>query len=139
MSVKIEKSRALSTLSLTPLIDVVFLLLIFFLVATKFEEEERSMEVALPQASTAQPLTAKPSEIFVNVDAQGHYFIGTRQLTADGLFAEFQQAFVRNPRTPVIVRADKACSWQHVVQAMDLNRKAGFVQPPRITTAEPDS
>lgn len=139
MSVKIQKSRALATLSLTPLIDVVFLLLIFFLVATKFEEEERSMDVALPQASTAQPLTAKPNEIFLNIDAQGHYFIGTKRMDADGLLAEFQQAFVRNPRTPVIIRADKRCSWQHVIAAMDINRRAGFVQPPRVTTAEPDS
>ena len=48
MTVKIRKSTVLQSLSMTPLIDVVFLLLIFFLVATRFAEEERSMEMKLP-------------------------------------------------------------------------------------------
>ena len=53
MAVKIDKGSALDSLSLTPLIDIVFLLLIFFLVATKFAEEERELAVMLPEASEA--------------------------------------------------------------------------------------
>ena len=45
MAVKIKQGRALAALSMTPLIDVVFLLLIFFLVATRFEQEDRALEV----------------------------------------------------------------------------------------------
>ena len=60
MAVKIRKSMLLQSLSLTPLIDVVFLLLIFFLVATRFAEEERSLEVKLPTASESKPMTFKP-------------------------------------------------------------------------------
>ena len=57
MAVRIDKGSALDSLSLTPLIDIVFLLLIFFLVATKFAEEERELAVMLPEASEAQPLS----------------------------------------------------------------------------------
>ncbi len=71
MTVAIKKSTALGKLNLTPMIDVVFLLLIFFLVATRFEEQERELNVVLPQASEAMPLTAKPKELFVNVDREG--------------------------------------------------------------------
>ena len=58
MAIKFDKSTAIGTLSLTPLIDIVFLLLIFFLVATEFAKEEREMKVVLPAASEAKPLTA---------------------------------------------------------------------------------
>ena len=71
MAVKFEKGTAIATLSLTPLIDVVFLLLIFFLVATRFEQEERELDVLLPQASAAKPLITQPTELFVNVSADG--------------------------------------------------------------------
>ena len=78
MSVNLKKGEALSTLSLTPLIDVVFLLLIFFLVATKFAEEERELNVLLPDASEAQPRTSKPRETIVNIDEAGTLFrLGT--------------------------------------------------------------
>ena len=51
MAVRIRKSSVLQSLSLTPLIDVVFLLLVFFLVATRFAEEDRQLDVKLPTAS----------------------------------------------------------------------------------------
>ena len=69
------KRQAVGSLSITPLIDVVFLLLIFFLVATRFAEEEREIEIELPTASQALPLTAEPLEMFINIDSEGRYFI----------------------------------------------------------------
>ena len=53
MAVNIDKGRALDSINMTPVIDMVFLLLIFFLVASQFAEEERSLEVVLPSASEA--------------------------------------------------------------------------------------
>ena len=67
MAVKIKQGRALAALSMTPLIDVVFLLLIFFLVATRFEQEDRELDVVLPSASEAKPMTVAPEELFVNI------------------------------------------------------------------------
>ncbi|MEZ6091859.1 MAG: biopolymer transporter ExbD [Pirellulaceae bacterium] len=55
-----SKSQATSTLSLTPLIDVVFLLLIFFLVASRFAQEDRRMPIELPSATSATPMTEQP-------------------------------------------------------------------------------
>lgn len=125
MSVKIEKGDALSNLSMTPLIDVVFLLIIFFLVATKFEEEEREMDVLLPEASEAMPLTSTPKEIFVNVDKDGTYYVAGKQLNEDGLLDVLREAADRNPgRQKVIIRADKQCVWQYVVAVMNQCNRA---------------
>ena len=85
MSITIEKGKALDNLSLTPLIDIVFLLLIFFLVATRFAEEERELDVMLPEASEAQPLTVQPRELFINIDREGRYFVTGKTLSLDQL------------------------------------------------------
>jgi biopolymer transport protein ExbD len=126
MAVSIKKGRS-GTLDFTPMIDMVFNLLIFFLVATKFEEEERSMDVNLPTASAAVPLTVRPKELTVNIDKDGRYFIARREVTARQLEESLREASAANPgRQTVYIRADKHCPWQFVVTAMDLCNKAGI-------------
>ena len=127
MAVTLDKGTSLFSLSLTPLIDVVFLLLIFFLVATKFAEEERELRVLLPEASEAQPLTTKPREMFVNIDADGRYFVRGKTLTLDELYSALRLAWVNNPaRASVIIRADERCRWQYVVAAINACLKANI-------------
>jgi biopolymer transport protein ExbD len=134
MAVTIDTGKALSTLSLTPLIDIVFLLLIFFLVATRFAEEEREMDVLLPDASEAQPLISKPGELFINVDQQGRYFVTGKILTVPELDRVLRAAAVNNPgRVSVIIRADKRVVWNYVVAAMNACNKAK-IRDYRVTT-----
>ncbi len=136
MAVKIDQGTALSSLNLTPLIDIVFLLLIFFLVATRFAEEERELDVLLPDASEAQPLTSKPREMPINIDRQGRYFVTGKFLTTPQLQAVLDAAFVNNPgRASVMIRADKRCDWEFVVAAMNACKKAK-IRDYRVTTRE---
>jgi biopolymer transport protein ExbD len=83
MAVRINKGAVLGALDLTPMIDCVFNLLIFFMVVSHFVkiDEERDLKVILPEGSEAMPLTVKPKEIFVNIDQAGRYFMRGRQLT----------------------------------------------------------
>ena len=85
MAVKFDKSSAIGTLSLTPLIDIVFLLLIFFLVATEFAKEDREMKVVLPSASEAKPLTSKPSALYVNILQDGTFIVDRQILKPEQL------------------------------------------------------
>ncbi len=119
MAVTIPKTSALAQLSLTPLIDVVFLLIIFFLVATRFAEEEREMRLALPEASEAQPLTSPPIQLSINIDEEGRYYVKHRLLSIDQLQRELDTAYVNNPgRVSAVIRADRGCRWEFVVAAM---------------------
>ena len=59
------------TINMTAMIDVVFLLLIFFMVGTQFSERERQIEVKLPTVSTASPLTGLPDELVINITSDG--------------------------------------------------------------------
>lgn len=125
MAVTIHKGDALAPLNLTPLIDCVFLLLIFFLVATKFAEEERELDVVLPQASEAQPLTVRPREMFINIDKAGRYYMTGKILALAELQTVLDTAYANNPgRQSVIIRADRRAAWEFVVAAMNACNKA---------------
>ena len=126
MSVRIDKGRLGGGLELTPMIDVVFLLMIFFLVASKLDEADRSIDVVLPQASAAKPLTSKPREFVINIDREGNYFAGARPVRLDDLQQLLRQSAADNPqRQTVIVRADENVAHKFVVAAMDACVTAG--------------
>ena len=136
MTVEIDKGSALNNLGLTPLIDIVFLLLIFFLVATRFAEEERELDVMLPEASEAQPLTSKPREMFINIDESGRYYVTGKILQVAELGEVLRTAWVNNPgRQTVVIRADRRCQWEAVVAAMNACNKA-HIHDYRVTTRE---
>ena len=134
MAVKIKRGHALGTLSLTPLIDVVFLLLIFFLVATRFAQEDRELDVVLPAASEAQPMTHQPREVFVNIDHQGNYFVDGKILSGDEVEAVLRRAVTNNPlNQSVVIRADKRVALDHAVFVMNLCNQVGIFDY-RLTT-----
>ena len=127
MSVRIDKGRLAGGLELTPMIDVVFLLMIFFLVASKLDEADRSIDVVLPQAAAARPLTSRPREFVVNIDRDGNYFAGARPVRLEDLQQLLRQAAADNPeRQTVIVRADENTAHKFVVGAMDACVQAGI-------------
>lgn len=128
MAVKPSKGNALSALSLTPLIDVVFLLLVFFLVTTRFAQEDYELDVVLPSASEAQPLIAEPKELFVNIDQQGAYYVEGRMLTALEVEEVLRQAVANNPvHQSVVIRADKRVPFDFVVTIMNLCNRTGVI------------
>jgi biopolymer transport protein ExbD len=127
MAVQLHKGRALGLLDLTPMIDMVFNLLIFFMVVSQFASAERDLKVVLPDGSEAMPLTVKPREIFINVDPDGRYFVRSQQVTVDELRELLVQAALNNPASQsVIIRADKSADWDYVATAMRLCNQAGI-------------
>ncbi|MCB9938749.1 MAG: biopolymer transporter ExbD [Planctomycetaceae bacterium] len=127
MAVKINKGTAISTLSLTPLIDVVFLLLIFFLVATRFAQEDREIDVPLPDASEAMPLTIAPKELFINIDQDGKFLVNGQTLEADELEEVLVRAVTNNPvNQSVVIRSHKRAAVEYTVTAINLCKRAGI-------------
>jgi len=127
MAVKINRGKALGLLDLTPMMDMVFNLLIFFMVVSQFANDERELKVQLPEGTMAMPLTAKPREIFVNIDEVGRFSIRGQTLTVSQLGEMLVQAAGDNPATQtVIIRADKRVPWDYVAAAMRLCNQAGI-------------
>jgi len=134
MTVRILKGQSAGLVNLAPMIDVVFQLLLFFLVASKFAEDERELRIVLPHASEARPLTTKPDLLFVNVDAQGRYFVGQEEFNVTGLEAKLKQVSANNPgQQTVEIRADRQTRWEFVVEVMNLCNKTG-IRDYRVTT-----
>lgn len=129
MAVSIRKSIVLQSLSLTPLIDVVFLLLVFFLVATRFAEEERELEVKLPTASEARPLIIKPRDIELSIDEAGNYYFGAGEpMTMEQIEQELARASANNPLSQtVVIRAHQSCRWNDVARAVNMCHRAGLM------------
>ena len=117
------------SIELMPLIDMVFLLLIFFLVATTFHQEEREMQIALPYASSAGPINASLREIIINVDQEGEIIVGGRTVSADELRELVEGRVKLNPEQKVAVRGDRGTAYANVVRVLDICKAAGIQEP----------
>lgn len=115
--------------NLTPLIDVVFLLLIFFMVSTTFQRESE-LKIQLPEAST-EPTEAPKEALEIIIDAQGRYFIQEQQVInteLPTLRRAIEKAIAGQDDPPVIIRADADTPYQAVIRAMDATSQLGLVQ-----------
>jgi len=112
-------------INVTPIIDMVFLLLIFFLVATKFADIERDVRVKPPSSRHARPITALPQELIVNITRDGRLMVGAKEMTLQGLDSMIQRATRENPKQAVVVRGDKQSVLQYAVNVLDLCEKRG--------------
>ncbi len=126
MAVKINRGNALVALNLTAMIDVVLLLLIYFMVASRLSEDERTLDIPLPSAANAMPMTAEPSELVVNIDETGNFIVDEQVVKPADLDALITRAVVDNPLRPaVIIRADRRVPTQAPVSVMDVCIKCG--------------
>jgi len=137
VAIAIKRTNAVGNLSLTSMIDVVFLLLIFFLVTSEYEDEEQRLKIVLPTASSATPMTRKPREIVIDVDPEGKVFLRGQAVELEELERLLTAAVSENPTNQsAIIRADGATSFQPVVSVMDICNRTG-ISDYSVTTREP--
>ena len=114
---------------LTSLIDVVFLLLIFFMVSTTFERES-VLKVDLPEASTVEEREEIPDTLELVIDGEGRMFLNDQRLldsNANTIIAAMEQLAGERRDMPLILRADRQTPHHFVVTAMDVAARLGFL------------
>ena len=111
--------------NLTPVIDVVFLLLIFFLVATRYDQEERELDIDLPEVTQAQPLSMT-QELIINITEDGKYRVVRKDFSEEQLASLISRAKENNPHQSVLIRGDGDSSLKFAVRVMGLCNKAGM-------------
>lgn len=124
--------------NLTPLIDVVFLLLIFFMVSTTFTKETH-LSVDLPEAVGEVP-SENPQQIEIVISVDGSYSVNGRALvntSIETLKSALEKVSEGNNKLPLVITADAKTEHQAFVEAMDAAGQLGFVQI-SITTRQPD-
>lgn len=124
--------------NLTPLIDVVFLLLIFFMVSTTFTRE-RELTVELPEA-TAEAAVETTDRVEIEISSDGEYAVNTQRLVnrdSETLIKAIKDVSKGDTSLPLIITADANTPHQAVVTAMDVSGQLGFTHL-RITTRQPE-
>ena len=117
-----KRSRFTVKAPLTALIDIVFLLLIYFLLTTNFMVDE-GIKIKLPQAKASAPQTEET--ITVYVDQQGRSFLETEEISSAKLFDRLKERIGTQKDKLVVVRADRATILNKVVKVMDIAKAAG--------------
>ena len=134
MNFKSRSAEEDVNINLTPLIDVVFLLLIFFMVSTTFDTTSQ-LKIKLPEASESQsPESAR--KISLMIDAKGNFLVNSRELT-NNKSATLKTALERslsNGKIPVVIQSDAASPVQSLVTAMDVVGQLGVPQVSIATT-----
>ena len=118
----LRRNSKTAGVNMAPLIDLVFLLLIFFMVTTSFVKES-GIDVQRPTASTAA--LKKKGNILIGVDANGHVFLERKQIDVRSVRAHIERCLAENPEGAVVIVADKASQTGVVIQVMDQCRLAG--------------
>ena len=122
------------SINLTPLIDVVFLLLIFFMVSTTFDTTSQ-LKIRLPEASRSQ-VAQPPQKVNLLIDAKGNFYVNSRELT-NRKSATLKAALERSMpdgKLPIVIQSDAASPVQSLVTAMDVVGQLGLPQVSIATT-----
>jgi len=109
---------------LAPMIDVVFLLLCFFITSQLFAQWETEIDITLPTAQTGQTPQRLPGEIVINILSDGRTVVNAQELDEPRLQSMMDQLTALFPGQPVLIRADKATAYEHVIRILDLCRAA---------------
>ena len=126
MPLKINKDDEQS-INLTPLIDIVFLLIIFFMVGTRFSElneQEKSIQLEVPQVSEAVALTAAPKKRVINVLQDGTIVLDKQTVSLNELYDELCETKNQYQQMGVIVRGDANSVYQNVANVIGTCKRA---------------
>jgi len=111
----------ISAINVTPLVDVVLVLLIILMVTAQYVAEKDSIPMELPKGATGE--SGIPSTLSVSIDEQGRFYLDAQQLTLDEMRGRIQAAYVKDKETRAVIAADGRVSHSEVVKVIDLLRQ----------------
>lgn len=112
-------------LNLTSMIDVLFLLIIFFMVATKFDEMERNIEVAVPEVAQAGENSPPARPLIVSVLSEGRVELDGTPVSLEELTSRLNAARTPLTEPTVVIRGDAQCAFQHIASTLAACQRAG--------------
>ena len=111
---------------LAPMIDVVFLLLIFFIATMQFSQSERELNVSVPVAEEGADAKQTVGEIIVNVREDGGVVVDNAEMTQTDLFAKLTRIAAVHKNQAIRIRGDGKVEYQKIVEVIDVCQKAGI-------------
>lgn len=105
---------------MAPMVDIMFLLLIFFMVSALYAEWETRIDIEVPASSSGSRAERQAGEIIVNVEPEGEFVVNQIEMTAGRLENLLRRVSSQYPDQPVIVRADAETPHKHVIAVLDI-------------------
>ena len=115
-----RRPEAEMELNLIPMIDIMLILLIFFMVATTIKHTEKALPIVLPKAEAAVDQKPPDDLLIIGVDQAGNKYIGSERVTTDALHDRIRASAQKNPDQPVRVDADRQTPYEQVVEVIQL-------------------
>lgn len=113
--------------NITPMIDLTFLLLIFFMVTSKLSKEQKKLNIALPTAISAMQPEDMSNRDIINLDDKGIYYIGDKSYTDEDMKTYLEARFKANPPLKIYLRADKNTPGKRIRAFMKLASESGAI------------
>ena len=126
MPLKTSSLEELPSVNLTSMIDVVFLLIIFFMVGTQFTNSERQIDLQLADVGELKPMVAPPDQRVISVNEFGQCHLDGQPVSIEQLTQQLNALRARYPGIRVVVRADQKVALQHVAAASAAAQRAGI-------------
>lgn len=124
MNFRKNKKAALPAFQMTSMMDIIFLLLCFFITTSVFSQWEYEIDITLPTAVNGKVPDRLPGEIIINIDGAGKITLNQQSLTADELRGKLEKLARYYPGQPVVLRADKTTSYESLMRVIDTCRAA---------------
>jgi len=124
MNFRKNNKGELPTFQMTAMMDIVFLLLCFFITTSVFSQWEYEIDISLPSAESGKVPDRLPGEIIINVAEDGRVSINQQNMTMEALQERLERLAKYFPGQPVVLRADKATQYEDLIRIIDTCRKA---------------
>ncbi|NLJ86590.1 MAG: biopolymer transporter ExbD [Firmicutes bacterium] len=118
-----RRPRSKPNVQIVPLIDVIFFILVFFMLFTTFRTHPAGLNLELPKSVTSD--RQAPTQVVVSISADGRMFLGDRQISSANLKTEVGKTIKNRPDLFVVIKADKNTKYDHVVRVIDDIRQVG--------------
>jgi len=124
MNFRKRNRNALPSFQMTSVMDIIFLLLCFFITTSVFSQWEYEIDISLPTAQSGKVPDRLPGEIIINIAKDGRVSVNQQDLTLDALKARLDRLARYFPGQPVVLRADKETRYEDLIKVVDTCRKA---------------
>ncbi|MDD2599058.1 MAG: biopolymer transporter ExbD [Kiritimatiellae bacterium] len=124
MNFRKNRRGELPAFQMTAMMDIVFLLLCFFITTSVFSQWEYEIDISLPSAESGKVPDRLPGEIIINISKDGRISVNQQDLTLDALKGRLDRLAKYFPGQPVVLRADKATQYEDLIKVIDTCRKA---------------
>ena len=124
---------------IAPMVDILLVLLGFFMLTWSFSRQERELDIQMPSAGESKEQRRSVGEVIVNVKADGSLIMNRRVMSPDDLLSALSRVAKLYPDQAVVLRGDQRVDYGHIVQTLDLCRRANIWNVAFATSSTPTS